>query len=146
MTYDKIENLMKLLDTLRVYHEARIHDLHSDNLTVAKQDECDEKINALNKKSLICSKQNKSTALTRESRPYIIKIRASFSEQGRKRWKDGLKRISCIYVTVANMSCQDVIMSLLQNYHTDCYSITYPLQWKMTPLQWKLRLDPSDGK
>ena len=44
MTYDKIENLMKLLDTLRVYHEARIHDLHSDNLTVAKQDECDEKI------------------------------------------------------------------------------------------------------
>ena len=24
-------------------------------------------------------------------------------------------------------------MSLLQNYHTDCYTITYPLRWKMTP-------------
>jgi len=55
-----------------------------------------------------------------------------------------------------------VKMSLLQNYHTDCYIITYPLRWKMTPLQWKmrvtppaklarplqwkLRVDPSDGK
>ena len=44
MTYDKIENLMKLLDTLRVYHEARIHDLHSKDLTTRVQDECDEKI------------------------------------------------------------------------------------------------------
>ena len=44
MTYDKIEKLMKLLDTLRVYHEARIHDLHSENLKVDKQNECDEKI------------------------------------------------------------------------------------------------------
>jgi len=37
-------------------------------------------------------------------------------------------------------------MLLLQNYHTDCYIITYPLRWKMTPLQWKLRVDPTDGK
>jgi hypothetical protein len=44
MKYDKLEKLMKLLDTLRVYHEARIHDLHSENLKVDKQNECDEKI------------------------------------------------------------------------------------------------------
>ena len=44
MTYDNIEKLMKLLDTLRVYHEARIHDLHSKDLTTRVQDECDEKI------------------------------------------------------------------------------------------------------
>jgi|14BtaG_2_1085337.scaffolds.fasta_scaffold11725_5 hypothetical protein len=44
MTYDNIEKLMNLLDTLRVYHEARIHDLKSDNLTLDKQDECNEKI------------------------------------------------------------------------------------------------------
>ena len=106
-------------------------------------------------------KRNNQIALTRESRPYIIKIRASFSEQGRKRWKDGLKRISCIYVTVANMSCQDVIMSLLQNYHTDCYSITYPVRGNYAPVQrnygcpvqrnyrpvrGNYGLDPSSGK
>lgn len=83
-------------------------------------------------------------ALTRESRPYIIKSRARFKNQGRKRRKDGLYRISCIYVTVANMSCQDVIMSLLYLYHVT--KMSHPLQWKMTPLQWKLRVDPSDGK
>jgi len=31
-------------------------------------------------------------------------------------------------------------MLLLQNYHRDCYIITYPLRWKMTPLQWKMTL------
>jgi hypothetical protein len=44
MTYDKIENLINLLDTLRIYHEARIHDLHSDNLKIDKQNECNERI------------------------------------------------------------------------------------------------------
>jgi len=82
---------------------------------------------------LNCSKQNKSTALTRESRPYIIKLRASFLEQGRKRWKDGLKRISCIYVTVANMSCQDVIMSLLQNYYVA--KMSHPVHRNYAPVR-----------
>ena len=98
-----------------------------------------------------CSKQNKPTALTRESRPYIIKSRASFSKRGRKIQKDGLKRISCIYVTVANMSCQDVFMSLLYLYHTDCYSITYPVRGNYAPVQLNYAppfseiVDPSEG-
>ena len=104
-------------------------------------------------------KRNNQIALTRESRPYIIKSRASFSEQGRKRWKDGLKRISCIYVTVANMSCQDVIISLLQNYHIAKMShpvrgnyapvqLNYgcPVQRNRRPVQLNYRLDPSSGK
>jgi hypothetical protein len=44
MTCNKLENLMNLLDTLRVYHQARVHDLYSDNLTVDTQDNCIEKI------------------------------------------------------------------------------------------------------
>tara|TARA_R110002167_G_scaffold13303_1_gene55680 strand:+ start:2569 stop:2745 length:177 start_codon:yes stop_codon:yes gene_type:complete len=44
MTYDKIEKLMKSIDTLRVYTESRVHDLHSENLSTEKQDNCEEKI------------------------------------------------------------------------------------------------------
>ena len=100
-------------------------------------------------------KRNNQIALTRESRPYIIKSRASFLEQGRKRWKDGLKRISCIYVTVVNMSRQDVIMSLLQIHHVAkmiqmlqiCHSLCqYTLRWKSSTLRGKSRTLPDGNR
>ena len=105
-------------------------------------------------------KRNNQIALTRESRPYIIRSRASFLKRGRKMWKNGLKRISCIYVTVVNMSRQDVIMSLLYLYHVAKMShppvrgnyapvqrnYGCPVQRNRRPVRGNYGLDPSSGK
>tara|TARA_B110000858_G_scaffold64635_1_gene74895 strand:+ start:715 stop:891 length:177 start_codon:yes stop_codon:yes gene_type:complete len=44
MKYDKLEKLMKSINTLRVYTESRIHDLHSDSLNIEHQSMCEERI------------------------------------------------------------------------------------------------------
>ena len=44
MTYDKIEKLMKSIDTLKAFTESRIHNLHGDNLNSDHQEMCEEKI------------------------------------------------------------------------------------------------------
>ena len=43
MTYDKIEKLMAQVNTIQIYTESRIHDLHGD-LSSNKQAECEERI------------------------------------------------------------------------------------------------------
>ena len=44
MTYDKIERVMSQINTVVVFTESRIHNLHGDNLNSDHQEMCEERI------------------------------------------------------------------------------------------------------
>jgi len=44
MTYDKMEKLMAQIKIIEIYTESRIHNLHSENLTMDKQDQCEKRV------------------------------------------------------------------------------------------------------